>query len=340
MYNQTLKKRFVANYNDRTAKTYLADLTRMSVAEERNNKDMFNFSIEQIDEALKGIQFKKKSSIERTVSTCRMYSEWANQNGFVPAKINLWEIFTTEKLDQYIWHYALKNSFITREELFAEIISEIVNPVDYIPILLVFEGIYGQKMEEVLNLKYSDIDFNTGRLRLTRDDGSLRDITIEDERVLNLLEDAESDLVYYKNNGISDSIIAEATIIKTPYVIRRTTRKGITGSNVATVIESDEQVNYASLSARFYKVFRGYRNTDPEKNREPFVDGYSFLNATNVFKSGYFDYCKRMEAKIGRELVTEDYEKACIRYGLSPSLAISYKLQYLNYKEINEETGA
>ncbi len=335
MYNQTLKERFVANYDTGTAKTYLADLSRISFAEERHQKDLFNFSIEQIDEALKSIQFKKKSSVERAVSTCRMYSEWANQNGFVPAKINLWEIFTTEKLDQYIWQHALKNSYIDREELFTNIIPNIVNPTDYIPILLVFEGVFGKKLDEFINLKYSDINFENGHVTLTRDDGTLRDIIIEDKRVLDLLLEAQTDTVYYKENGYSESHIPESTIIITPYVVRKTTRLGITSDSVDMIVEGDEKVGHATVSARFAKVFRGFRHPDADKNREPFIDGYEFLNATNIFKSGYFAYCKGLEKKYGRGLMTDDYEDACRRYGIKPSLAISYKVQYVAWKKRN-----
>ena len=94
---------------------------------------------------------------------------------------------------------------------------------------------------------------------------------------------------------------------------------------------NNQDISPTTISARFAKVFRGYRHPNPAKNKDPFVDGYTFLNATNVFKSGYFDYCLKLERKYG-ELETKHYEQACYRYGINLVLIPSYKAQYLDWK--------
>jgi site-specific recombinase XerD len=334
MYNEELKKRYLSSsiYDSKTQKTYLSDLNRIGESEDYFKKDLFNFTYEQIDEALKGIQFKKQSSVERAVSTYRMYSNWANQNGFVPSKTNLWELYTMEKLSQYVWEYALDNSFITREQLFNDIISKVENPLDYIPTLLTFEGIYGRTMDEMINLKYKDINFKTGVVKLTSNSGEQRSIILKDKRILNLIQDAEMETTYYADNGRSEGFNAKSSIIMTPFVIRKTTLKSIIkyASNDG-LFYGNEKVGVMTIEARFARIFRGYRHPNPNKCKAPFVEGFSFLNATNIFKSGYFDYCLNIEKEKG-ELEFKDFELACVRYGIRPVLASTYKKQYLNWR--------
>jgi integrase len=341
MYNKDLKLRFVSEYDAKTGKTYLSDLVRISSAENYFKKDMFNFSLEQIDEALKGIKFKKESSIVRSVSTYRQYAAWANQNGFVPSKTNLWELLTKDKLNEYVWDYAYKNSFITRDQLY-EVISKLVNSVDYLPILLAFEGVYGKQMSEIRNLKYDDINFSNGLVRLTDDDGSKRTIKIEDKRTLEILQMAKNQTTYQKNNGKSDGgfLLGTARVIVTPYVVRKMTTKEIKKDiNLDDVYYGDEPVGLMAVEARFSRIFRGNRNPNPDKHKDPFVEGYTFLNATNIFKSGYMDYCSKREAEKGEGLNMKDFENACIRFGLSPNLSSPYKQQYLEWKEKVKENS-
>jgi len=331
MYNKELKDRFVKAYDVTTMKTYLSDLKRISETEEYFKKDLFNFTYEQIDESLKGIQFKKQSSVERAVSTYRRYASWANQNGFVPSKTNLWELYTSDKLSDYVWQEALQNSFITREQLF-DIIKQVSNPVDYMPILLTFEGIYGKTMSEMINLKYSDINFETGIVKLVNNDGEYRSILIEDKRTLDLIKDADKELYYLKDNGMAEGILSEASVIHTPYVIRKVTSKNPKTNTQDGIFYGNEKIGIMTIEARFSRIFRGLRNPKPEKCKAPYVTGLSFLNATNVFKSGYFDYCLKLEQRKEEELNTEDYEKACVKFGIRPVLATIYKKQYLGWK--------
>ena len=329
MYNKELKNRFVEKYDILTQKTYISDLKRISDSEEIFQKDLFNFTYEQIDEALKGLQFKKLSSVLRAVSTYRMYSNWANSNGFVPSKASQWDLMTSDKLEDYVWEHALKNSYITREQLYNEIVPNISNSVDYIPILLDFEGIYGAGMYDMRHLKYSDINFDNNTVRISSLDskGKIVYRTAKiDERTILLLKDAQNDTIYKSasNNAW------EYNIIVTPYVVRKTTKKKSTSYD--GIFYGNEPVTIPVVETRFNRVFRGNRSPNPDKNKKPLIDGFNFLNATNVFKSGYFDYCLNMENKKG-ELEISDYEKACVRFGINPKLSSPYKKQYLNWRD-------
>lgn len=326
MYNSELKNRFLEQYAPETARVYKDSLSKIEESEEFYEKDIFNFTYEQLDNAFKGISAKTLSGVRRIVSPVLEYIRWANKNGFIKSKIDITDLFSGEKLKSYIWKYANNNSYIFREELY-DMCEHLENDVDKALLVIVFEGIKGKEHGEMLNLKYPDIDFTTGKTRVVSIDGEVRFITITDKRSLDILEASRQQTIYKINNGVfSKSKREEFELADTPYVIRKMRR------NLTQIgYDDDEKSTIGFILAKVTRIFKGKRDANGKIIGEPFLLDAQFLNLNTIYKSGFFDFCKTMESKKGN-LVTFDYYNACVRYGINPQLLQDYKSQYLNWK--------
>lgn len=331
IYNKELKERFLENYNEDTAQTYRNTLYKISESEEFYNKDCFNFNYEQLDNAFKSLQPKTLASARTVVSRVSEYIAWANQNGYVKTKIDISELFNKDKIKEYVWKHAQLRRLISREEVLAYC-DDIYNPIDKILLVGLFEGINGKEWSELINLKCSDINFNTGEFKLTDLDGSIRQITITDERVLKIFKEATDQTEYYINNGEPSTAYRTVfPLTDSPYVLRKMIRKNIDESLEAY---EDDKISNATLRGKAILIFKGVINpTSGKVDKEPYLSDARFLNLTNIHISGYYDYCYKLEKEKG-ELSVEDYCLAFKRYGIkNESLVYKYRQQYGNWKE-------
>ncbi|WP_027399040.1 phage lytic cycle repressor MrpR family protein [Anaerovorax odorimutans] len=329
MYNESLKNRFLNIYSDDTAKIYKYSLLQISESEEFYKKDIFDFNYDQLDNAFKSIRSKTMSGVRRNVSPILEYIRWANKNGFVKSKIDITNLFMGDKLKDYVWKHAHINSYIYREEMYV-ICEQLINPIDRAIIVLAFEGIDGKGHFEMINLKYSDIDFQTGKVHVANEKGDIREIVITYKKSLDILKEAQKQNTYLIGNGEANrSKRTEFELTDTPYIIRKINRPNTSKNN--------ELVSSGFIASKATKFFKGKRDVVTGEFVEiPFVGDCEFLNLQNIFKSGYFDYCMNLENEKG-ELKTQDYKDICIRFGINPNNIQSYKAQYLDWKKILSE---
>jgi len=325
MYNQELKERFLLSYPKRSAEIYRDSLTKISKIEEKYQKDVFSFSSEELNNCFDDFKSKTLAGIRRLVTPVKQYIKWANANGFIENKFDFTDLFTDDVLEQYVWKYANQKSYVSRDEIF-DFCEGLVNFTDQCILILPLEGIKGEESFEMTHLKFSDIDFSTGRTKVTNIKNQTREFIIEDKRSLDILFAAKNQETYIINNGMeNNSKVKEFEIEDSPYVIRKMIRSNNSNGEGEPVTP-----NYVlSKAVRFFKGTK--KPFSNEVTEEPFILGAEFLNITNIFKSGFFDYCMKLEKERG-ELETKDYEEVCMRYGVDTKLAYSYKKQYLTWK--------
>lgn len=333
MYNEQLKNRFLEQYsNVKTRKTYSDSLSQINDMEELYNKDIFLFTYEELNEALSGIRTKTSSGAGRIISPIMKYIDFANEEGYVPSKITYTKLFKGEKLEEYISSYALNNSYIKREQLY-DICSYLENDMDKAILVMAFEGIDGREHFEMRNLKKQDINLSTGEVEVTNIDGEIRKFVIEDKRSLDILGDTINQTEYKFSNGVELLRAKDDFLENTPYLLRRTESR-----NMNTEID-DKRVTPNYLSCKVTTFFKGKKVKKNVNDIPPYIPNYQFLNITNIFKSGFFDYCTQLEQKKGIKLETKDYQTACERYGINPNNIPSYKKQYLDWKERTNRKG-
>jgi len=330
MYNATLKERFLKTYPEDTAMVYRNSLIQIDEAEQNHDCDCFNFSVDELDAAFKTIRSRSLGGVRTIVSPVLEYIRWANQQGFVKSKIDITPLFNGEKLKEYIWDYASKNRYIYREELYA-ICDNLINFVDKSILVLVFEGVLGKDYHELTNLKFSDIDFGTGEMILTDVDGVVREVTIAHQKSLDILKECKYETTYLIGNGDVDlkCRMKEFDLLETPYVIRKIER----------CAKGDEMspVSNGFLLQKIIRFFRGKVDNNGFVIKEPFISDAVFLSLKSIYTSGFFDCCMELEKQKGGTLETEDYKKACIRYGINLSSLQTYKGRYLDWKDSASE---
>jgi hypothetical protein len=331
LFNSQLKEEFLKLYPENTARTYAYDLAKISESERFYNKDIFNFTYEQLEDALKSLQAKSYGSISRMISTISQYYFWANNKGLVSTKIDYSDLFFEDKISSYVWTHAIKHAYVSREEMY-DICDKFVNAIDRATAILPFEGIKGEELSEMINLKYSDINFNTGETILTDLHGNTRQIIITNKRTFDILKEAQSQDVYLKKNGNAIGKTTTSVIIDSPYVIKKTIN--LNPDNLkGTEYSEDEKVTAGYLEAKFTRFFKDKYNSRGQVINEAFIN-LPFLNINNIFKSGFFEFCHNLEIEKG-VLSTNDYLSICQRYGIKTDRWATYKFQYIKWKQNN-----
>ena len=316
MYNKKFKDSFLSEYPKRTAGTYIYDLKRVSQREEMLDKNVYDFTYEEMDDMFKSMHYKTLASARRSVSTVSEYVDFANRNGKISSKIDISQLFRKDKLKEYVWKYAYLESFVTRDEMY-EMTDMLYNYSDKLPIILSFEGIKGEELIDMINLKFSDINFKTGECKLITDKPS---VIIKDRRSLDLIQESKNESEYHFKNGEATGRVRVAELMDTDYVLKKTTRPN---SN-----NEVEIVTVGFLEAKMTRIFKGMGE------QEPFIPGKDFVNLTSLFKSGIFDKVREVEKSLKLTKIGGlDFIEIVKTRGLDERSAYRYKTEYDNYKE-------
>lgn len=329
MFNQQLKNRFLAQYNEDSAKVYRNSLMKIDEIETQYNKDIFNFTYEELDEALQGITSKTQNGMFRIVSAIRQYMEWANQEGFVKSKMVYSKLLTVSKLNDFIWDDGFLKTLITRDELFL-FCDKIENAIDKAIIVLAFEGIDGMGHYEMRSLKKTDVDFDSGIINITTFNKTNRTVVLKDKRSLDVLQEAINQKAIRTNGKNS---IRE--LVETQYILRKSESNNPFNDNVCDE-NGDNMVTKHYPTQRATRIFKGKYSKDSltDFEKDPYIFERRLVSLATIFKSGYFDYCKQLEQEKQKELEIEDYKSLCVRFGISKTRAYTYKREYLQFKTL------
>lgn len=288
-----LKERFLEQYDEKTRKMYAYVLSKTTDAEKQLNKDVCNFTYDECDMMLYGLNATSDQSILTQTSILSMYVDYAILQGYVPTKINYFASSFTgvDVLKKYINKTAAEKKYITINEL-KEIIRFCENAQDYIPFPLLFFGVKGEKFEEILKLRVDNCNLEDGILKLTKNNGEQRTITVP-ELVTKAIDEAIKQDEYKKANGKMkeyNNVPTTVAIDKTNYVIRLIGRRAILKPSAQTI------------NRRVATVSKWM--------------GYNYLNPTNVWLSGMIHFAKEYaKEKNLTEFTVDDWETINKRFG-------------------------
>lgn len=266
LYNEKVKEEFLNTFYDNedtrlVIRTSLFMNTR--VTEEIKGKDLYDFSLEEIGSAINGINGASENTFQVAASRIRTYITWAIENGYRASNDN--------PLDGVPNTWA--NSFIkSRKNLFSEqeiddICDQLINGQDRATIRLIFEGVLGNKIFELANLKKTDINWSHNILVLHEADGEERTIVVSD-KCMESIKDAMSQNVYRMYKDMSKGI-KELLLVDNDYIIRPVARR--TSSYVAPIRK-------AALYSRIAKIGE--------------VTGYDYLTTKGIQQSGIIKKAK------------------------------------------------
>ena len=262
-------------------------------------KPIYDFNTEERDELLI-VQYKNKNTFafQSVLSPLKTYVDFCiAPKNLVKHNENRFATILTSNYKEYI--KSKENYFIPLSES-RELQSRLKNYQDRLILELSSLGVRGRTekgntLEELVNLKQSDVKWEKKRLYLTKNNGELRWIKVDDY-TLDLIKKVIDQDFYVANNGLktkpNDDGIYETTdrgriINPSEYIFR------IPGKN------KHGKVEYQFFASRIQRMQKWLKNP--------------YISISNLYFSAIIEYAKDEKKKKG-ELTKEDYIKINKRF--------------------------
>ena len=227
MYNEDLKKRYIDTKESEVvlAPNFLKNtFTKTEPFEEKLNKDVSSWTRKEIEEFYKYIDVSSLESLNLLHSNLSQYTNWCLTETLVPDGQNHFQELDSKALLPCVNTDLLHRSIITWEEL-VEKVDTIRNYTDRYIFYAMFEGMGGDKFEEITKAKLSDIDDHTIRLCTGRT------ISVS-SKFIEASENAASEAEYITNGKGGSEIANDFTEEDDGLIFRRLKRKLVTTGNV------------------------------------------------------------------------------------------------------------
>ena len=123
-------------------------------------KDICDWSIADIKEALISVNSKSIGSVRNYISHMKYYTDWCIKNGLSKINQNNYSNITMQMMNEVVNSALLEKQLITREYLL-ERMEPLLNSRDKFLLLALYEGIGGAKLCEIVEMKRKDINHDT-----------------------------------------------------------------------------------------------------------------------------------------------------------------------------------
>ncbi|UWD95679.1 integrase [Bacillus velezensis] len=288
MYNAELKEKFLEKYeSEATRNHYWLRLRDFSATEKILQKDIFNFSLEELRTLFFDLDSKSIDSLRGARAVIGQYTTWAMENGLANSNINKVYQIQDGDLKQFIDKN--KKTLFTNKEV-EEYVDFMVNYQDKAMIQAIYEGIDGYQHSELLNLTGDDL-LDDNKVKLVDDKHGVRIITVSD-KCYELLKCANDQRTYHLSNGSPDSSLKNkfATLVKSENIFRLKYKS----SNQS--MKADKFLVHRSFS-QFQKFLE-----------EPFFTPKNLINSGKL-NMAYAIYKEKGELKV------PDYKQITRQYG-------------------------
>lgn len=314
LYNEDIKKEFLRNYeNQQTQNTIKYILYKSYSIEKILNKDLGNFNVNEIGQVVSSTNPLNASVGKTNLRFIQQYLKWYSSKG-----LRISNLLPLDGLDVSVWieQFIPKRKIYFSETEINNLISELVNYQDKAIICLLFEGINGHGVSEVLNLKESDIN---GRiLKLNDSKFESREVEVSGfchDLIIGALAERE----YALQNGTLTKGNKELNLVENDYVIRPVDRK--TKNPDAP---SDKHTIYRRISV-IGELF-----------------DLPYLTVKNIERSGMIKYAKDLIEKHG-ELGYDQLSEVAERFGVRKVSVNGYEMfnstilrEYINEQNIKD----
>lgn len=299
IYNDAIKNKFInENFRETNTKETVKYLfSRISnKLEFKLEKDLYSFGENELIKLFKELRITSKQIFFFYKSYISKYLDWAIDNNYTNTKDNL--IKNSPKFEDaknFLDKAAINNKYLTKEQLDDIVFKTCQNDQDVALLLLLFEGVKGERLEELCNLKPSDIDFNNNILTLTDKDGTKRNINVT-SKAITAIERAIKEDEYEAYLPPADNNTRYRKLINRGYVFKKTSKRG------------GDKITYSGLYTRIKTIAEEYGNR--------------YINIANVWWSGIFHTAKEIKQEKGK-ITREDFLKIREKYNAPTGVAIS-----------------
>lgn len=314
-YNKSVKETYVIKLNkDAKRSEYTPHpITRLFTLsadlEKEVNKDIFEFSIKEFESFFSMAMPSSETASTNNVSLISKYIDWAIENGYLIGLNQLRKMNPEWKTK--FGKTKLKNLWTDVE--IRRILESRVNYQDAVIVALLFLGIQGKKNEELINIKKSDINYDSNLLTLTSE-GITRELIIPDWAV-KYIAGAVDERIYKKKNGnpAPDIKSAESKLNENNYVIR-----SVSNTKSSEVDRAREEI----INRRLTPISK-----ELDEN---------LFNPSSIIKSGALAMAK--DFYLESELLKEaDLEEVFKYYNISShGIKRRWKNEFLNVETIKE----
>ncbi|MCM3161021.1 site-specific integrase [Metabacillus litoralis] len=248
IFNEELKLKFLSEYeSEKTRSIYNYLFLKSGDLEDVMNIDLSQFNLKQIEKLLKEI---KPLTINVARSNGRIisaYINWAVKVGIRNNPNPLKEV-GNEWFDQFVDKES--KLYLSSEDIDG-LEKQLVNAQDAVILYLIFEGVFGEALSELLNLSINDIDFDNNVLFLQDDFSNKRELKVTSQ-CIRIIRQAMSEKEYHGRNGEGRTV----KLVDNEFIIRsadtRSTSPGKANRHLVyrRITTVSEHFDYPYLTAK------------------------------------------------------------------------------------------
>ncbi len=313
MYNQSIKEEFLSDFPVNTQNTYRRIFIRSQVVEKVLDKDLYNFTRNEIEEILFDLNPLTSSVSQSNGRIISSYISWSINKKLKHSELHPLKSVDSEWFDKFVDKE--KKLYFSYKEI-VNIQKQCENAQDAVILRLYFEGVSGKDSSEIRNLTVDDIFADTNTLIL-RDDGKKPREYVVSPECISLVKEAASESTYLKRNGQMvemDNVRQYTDLVDNKFVIRNS-------------ITRTEGFNDAVHSSVIYR----------RMNMISEILGLPYLTGKNVFRSGMiYEAWKIMEEYKIDILEKPHYEIIARKFGIKNWYSLK---EYVNYETITKLYG-
>lgn len=310
-YNQEIKEHFLSTYDDvETKQFYARILEKIGKKEKKINKDLFEFTYDEIISTLRSFNYKSRDTLNGVLSIVVRYIDFSLEYRYKPSReINIAKYnISSEDLNKLIDVQSKNMRYIYSKDELREIVYKCANAQDAVIYALLFEGLRGEDFVELRNLKKSDVDEANNALTI--------------KRVFNLQSDEEN---WYKEEREVNFQVSDFTMEIIQEAINQDDYLTVNVKNGAGKPKYESR----PLSNTDYVLRVSGTNKPNEPVAKPVINrrvkqianiiGKKTITPTTIGFSGASIYAQELaEEETLPEPTTEIFKKTCVRYGLHP----------------------
>lgn len=282
LYNNDVKEEFLNTLkNESTRHVYKNIFIKTAEIEEQEGKDLYTFNLEELKDVLYTLNCTTSNSIKTYGTGLTSYVDWAISKGW-RGNINPLRMFPGVWFDNFV--DKTKKLYFSESEI-NDIVDKLVNFQDAAIVQMLFEGVSGHELSELVSLKVNDIKENN--ILILKDQDKTRELKVSD-KCIRLIDSAIRENEYQAKNGTATGYNKTYNLMNSDYVLRTAVNK----RNVAGT--PDRHLIYRRLTTI-----------------SEFFD-YKHLNAKNISRSGMLKTAKDLyerDGKLDKEQIDEIAEK-------------------------------
>jgi integrase len=304
-HNNDLKQKFLNKYSENTQyyMKYIIFSDAARMMEEKSGQDLCAFTKEELLHLIvQSNPYSLQSAITQ-LSVFRKYIDFAITEGYLTSDINPANFIKMEDIKNVLDKEAMQLKYLTMEELI-DMVNSLNNAIDAAFLMLLFEGVKGEGLNEIINLKKDDINYDNGTLKLSGRD-ELKKISSQTLHILKLAANQNKYTVIV--NTEKRNLEFTKRLPDNEYIIR------------TTGLRSKGPVKYRTLLARIRSIKDEIGN--------------NFLTVTSIWESGMIHYAKEMMQQRNLAKLSTEHHKEISRWaGRSEDLWFSTKRLITNFK--------